>query len=154
MNKWLVLGMVDTQSAFSESHGSDHFHVPVNATGWITSCSPPWWKGLVFLLWLVELFPHLVSSSPELGAQRGQAASSSRRSGLPPFTRSAGNGDSSPSSTLGIARPRKHRSSAGHPPGLTITFDKKHLMSTATIIMAQPLERTVQCTLTAMFQGK
>lgn len=89
-----------------------------------------------FLFLLVEPFPYLVRSSPELGTQRGRAASSSWWPGLSPFTQSAGNGDRLPCSTLWVARPRGQHSSANHPPGLTVTFDKRHLMSTATIIMA------------------
>lgn len=58
-----------------------------------------------------------------------------------------------PSSTLCLARPRECRSSAGHPPGLTITLDKRHLTCIATVIMAQPLGRTAQRTLTATASG-
>lgn len=68
MNKWLVLGMDGNRKWFFCTHGSSHFHVLGNATGWITISSPPWWKELLFF----ELFLPLTCPSPELGTQSSQ----------------------------------------------------------------------------------
>lgn len=59
---------METESDFSGSRGSSHFHVLGNATGWITISSPPWCKELVFF----EFFLPLTCPSPALGTQSSQ----------------------------------------------------------------------------------
>lgn len=85
---------------------------------WVIKGSPlSWWKGLALLLPSVELFPHLVCSSP-LGWLCRDSAAPVIHKGV----------EQSRSSTRRIERLRECYSSAGHPHGQVIASDKRHFM--------------------------